>query len=218
MTNKIHEHAGDNVTIRYDVQRCIHAAECTRGLPGVFDINRKPWIDPNGADADSVAKVITRCPTGALHFERKDGGPSESLPDSNTIDVGTDGPLYLRGDLEVMDAKGNVLLQDTRVALCRCGASHNKPLCDNTHEEVQFQASGELGKSTAKTVEGNDGSKLAIKATANGPLMIKGSAELVSADGQVRYQGNRMALCRCGASSNKPFCDGSHAKIGFADG
>lgn len=217
MRNKVNEYPGEKITIHYDLKRCIHSAECTRGLSSVFDINRKPWIDPNGAEADAIAEVITRCPTGALHFERKDKGPGEVAPNSHTISVGADGPLYLRGDFEVMDADGHVLLKDTRIALCRCGASKNKPLCDNTHKKVSFQAPGSLGENFAKTVESDDIEKtIAIKATAHGPLMIKGHVELVSADGQVRYQGNRMALCRCGGSSNKPFCDGTHAKIGFS--
>jgi CDGSH-type Zn-finger protein len=55
-----------------------------------------------------------------------------------------------------------------------------------------------------------------IKATEDGPLRVKGPATLVDADG-TRYEVTRKTffLCRCGASSTKPFCDGSHARIGF---
>lgn len=52
----------------------------------------------------------------------------------------------------------------------------------------------------------------------SGPLWVRGGIPVVSEDGY-RYEArNRVTLCRCGASENKPFCDGSHARIGFRDG
>ncbi len=52
----------------------------------------------------------------------------------------------------------------------------------------------------------------------SGPLVLRGGIRVQSASGQSYEIRNRQALCRCGASSNKPFCDGSHASIGFRDG
>ena len=50
----------------------------------------------------------------------------------------------------------------------------------------------------------------------NGPLMVKGEVEVVYAQGkQMPAKGDPIYLCRCGASGAKPFCDGSHKKIGF---
>ena len=49
------------------------------------------------------------------------------------------------------------------------------------------------------------------------PLWVRGGVQIVSADGGVYEVRSRVTLCRCGASSNKPFCDGSHASIGFDD-
>jgi CDGSH-type Zn-finger protein len=56
-----------------------------------------------------------------------------------------------------------------------------------------------------------------IEARENGPYLITGQAEVVDADGRkfVRPAGTAIALCRCGKSSNKPFCDGSHKRIEF---
>ena len=55
-----------------------------------------------------------------------------------------------------------------------------------------------------------------IQATENGPYVIAGSAVFVDADGNERTTpGKAVALCRCGGSANKPFCDGSHKKIDF---
>lgn len=51
----------------------------------------------------------------------------------------------------------------------------------------------------------------------NGPYLVKGPIELVDAQGgQFRIEREMIALCRCGGSTNKPFCDGTHSKIGFA--
>ncbi|MFF3781077.1 (4Fe-4S)-binding protein [Streptomyces sp. NPDC001933] len=55
---------GEGITVEYDVHRCLHAAECVRGLPSVFDTGRKPWIRPDGAPAYDIADVIHRCPSG----------------------------------------------------------------------------------------------------------------------------------------------------------
>jgi 3-phenylpropionate/trans-cinnamate dioxygenase ferredoxin subunit len=50
----------------------------------------------------------------------------------------------------------------------------------------------------------------------NGPYLIEGEVGLFDAEGnQVTVDKSTIALCRCGASSNKPFCDGTHSKIGF---
>ena len=59
-----------------------------------------------------------------------------------------------------------------------------------------------------------------VQDTANdisGPIWVRGGVPVVSADGETYEIRNRVTLCRCGASSNKPFCDGSHASIRFSD-
>jgi len=50
-----------------------------------------------------------------------------------------------------------------------------------------------------------------------GPIWVRGGIPITSADGETYEVRNRVTLCRCGASSNKPFCDGSHGSIGFTD-
>ena len=107
-------------------------------LPDVFDPGRKPWIDPDRAESEQLLQVIMRCPTGALHLERSDGEQAEPTPERNTAIVERNGPVYFRGDLEIVTREGEVLLKDTRIALCRCGASENKPFCDGSHVRVGF--------------------------------------------------------------------------------
>ena len=56
-----------------------------------------------------------------------------------------------------------------------------------------------------------------IETTPNGPLMVYGNITIKKKGGTEVHQHNVTAFCRCGASANKPFCDGSHARIGFND-
>lgn len=136
---KIRYYAGQEIEISYDANRCIHATECLRGLPAVFDSARRPWIQPAGALPNVIAEVIERCPSGALHYRRLDGGPAEEPDDPTTITARRNGPLYVRGAIQLHGTDGTVLIEDTRMALCRCGASGNKPFCDNSHRRVGFK-------------------------------------------------------------------------------
>jgi uncharacterized Fe-S cluster protein YjdI len=63
------ESKNDKLVVRYDPAICIHAGECVRGLPSVFNLSRKPWIDVNGASAAAVIEQVTRCPSGALTYQ-----------------------------------------------------------------------------------------------------------------------------------------------------
>jgi CDGSH-type Zn-finger protein/uncharacterized Fe-S cluster protein YjdI len=216
MDEKIHTYEGDAISVRYDVKRCIHFAACVRGLPGVFDSDRRPWIVPNEASDREVAAVVAHCPTGALHAVPANERLAEPRPTTNRITVAADGPLYVRGDLELRDGNDRVVLRDTRMALCRCGASQNKPLCDGSHTKAGFRDPAALG--TANLTPADDGHPLSIQASHNGPLLLQGPVTIRSADADAPpVQGTKTALCRCGGSANKPFCDGSHKRIGFTD-
>ena len=129
MSDVVRAYADKEIVISYDPRRCIHAAECTRGLPAVFDNARRPWIMPSGARADEIAAVIAKCPSGALHFTRHNGGDVETPTEHTSITVRPGGPLYVRGLVQLQSANGSVILNDTHLALCRCGQSHNKPFC-----------------------------------------------------------------------------------------
>jgi CDGSH-type Zn-finger protein/uncharacterized Fe-S cluster protein YjdI len=207
MKEKTLTYPGADTTVTYDVARCIHAAACVRGLPAVFDPTRKPWVEPDRAPADAIASTILRCPSGALHIQ----GMAETPEAPAAVAVTPDGPLYVRGDLDILSASGELLLHDTRVALCRCGASRNKPLCDNSHQNTGFADAAVLGEPKLK--EGGPSPKLTIRLAENGPLLLEGSVRIRGAGWDVA--GEKCALCRCGQSKNKPFCDGTHRTNGF---
>jgi CDGSH-type Zn-finger protein/uncharacterized Fe-S cluster protein YjdI len=210
------EYRSERIVVSFDPECCIHAQYCVRGLPEVFDRSNRPWVRPERANADRVAEVVMRCPTGALQFERTDGA-TEPIPQENAIAVSVDGPLYVRGDIQIKGPLGETLLEDTRVALGRCGESCNKPFCDNSHKQTNFRDKGILGDIRLMKEPTSDGKRLRIIPTVNGPLLLRGEVEIWSADGETVYRGSRTALCRCGHSNNKPFCDGSHAEMGWRD-
>jgi uncharacterized Fe-S cluster protein YjdI len=51
-------YTGEGVDVYFDAQRCLHFAECVRGLPAVFDVKQRPWIQPANAGADEIAEVV----------------------------------------------------------------------------------------------------------------------------------------------------------------
>ncbi len=134
------EYSGEGIRVRWYAGRCIHSAECIRALPQVFDPRRRPWVDVRAANADAIAAAILRCPTGALHFDRLDGGPPEVPAPEVHIQAVRDGPYYVRGTVEVRDEAGRLIRRDTRLALCRRGQSRHMPFCDNTHRAIGFRS------------------------------------------------------------------------------
>ncbi|HEX2173413.1 MAG TPA: (4Fe-4S)-binding protein [Dehalococcoidia bacterium] len=132
------EYKTEGIVVFWDAERCIHAQECVRGLPHVFNRQERPWIHVDRAAPDEIARVIRRCPSGALHYERTDGGEQEPVPEAS-VEAVPDGPLYVRGNLEIRGPSGRLIRRDTRLALCRCGQSLHKPFCDNTHRATGFR-------------------------------------------------------------------------------
>ncbi len=216
MSDKVREYEGKNITIKFHAKRCIHAEECIHGLPGVFEKGRRPWVDADACDADQAAEVILRCPTGALKYERRDGGAAEPIPTENSVRVEPNGPVYAKGNIQIVEPDGTLTLSDTRIALCRCGASENKPFCDGKHDDAGFKATGALPEDRPDDQPLVDGEKLTVTPFANGPLLLQGSFTVRSADGQHEITRVKVSLCRCGASGRKPFCDGTHKEIGFS--
>ena len=138
----------------------------------------------------------------------------EPIPKHNTIRLIKNGPLYLRGDFTVVNGAGDLVVKDTRASLCRCGASVNKPFCDNSHRTIQFEASATSVEPQTNLESFNSG-KLHVEMTTNEPLHVTGNFTVLNGTGEPIYQGTDASFCRCGGSSNKPFCDDTHNKIGF---
>ena len=208
--DRLHEFRGDAITVTWSRRRCTHVAACIMNLPAVFEPGRRPWVDVAKGSAEAIARVVPHCPTGALHFHRTDGGAAEPVPASNAVAVTRDGPINVRGDLEIYDESGELRLRDTRAALCRCGQSANRPFCDGAHHATGFRDGGVVGGPGSLVDNGAPDTKLRVRPESGGPLRLDGPFTMAGTDRRTILSGTQAALCRCGRSRAKPFCDGSH--------
>jgi CDGSH-type Zn-finger protein/uncharacterized Fe-S cluster protein YjdI len=204
------KYPGAQTTIHFDSKKCIHSRHCVLTLPDVFRANVKgPWIFPDAADGEAIAALAQRCPSGAITYQRHDTNKQEQAPQVNTVRVLENGPLAVHADIHI-DNQPPMF----RATLCRCGASQNKPFCDGSHAAAGFAATGEPLTQASEPLEQRDG-PLKITPASNGPLIVNGNVEIVGGTGRTLMRTTQAALCRCGASGNKPYCDGSHARINF---
>jgi CDGSH-type Zn-finger protein/uncharacterized Fe-S cluster protein YjdI len=210
MSGKVQDYKGESITVRFDGDKCIHSRNCVLGLPNVFQANAKgPWINPDNGTVEELVGVARSCPSGAITYERHDGGPAERAPDVNVIRVLENGPLAVLADLQIEGEEPTL-----RATLCRCGASKNKPYCDGSHTEAGFEATGEPPTEDSEPLE-ERGGPLKVTPFPNGPLGIAGNVEICAGTGRTLNRLKKTALCRCGHSQNKPYCDGAHSKMGF---
>jgi CDGSH-type Zn-finger protein/uncharacterized Fe-S cluster protein YjdI len=201
---------GEKLDLKFEAKLCIHSRFCVTGAPRVFLANVKgPWLYPDAMPVEALVEVAHACPSGAIRYQRLDGAPDESAPPVNLVGVREAGPYAFRAQLQIKGAPAGF-----RATLCRCGASKNKPFCDSSHHEIGFNASGEPPSGKTDMLPVRDG-VLAVDPQTDGPLKVSGNLEIMSGTGRVVARTTSTWLCRCGHSSNKPFCDGTHKKIGF---
>ena len=136
----VRRYEGEGIVVVWEPSLCIHTGNCLRGLPQVFDARARPWVQPKAASAEELVQTILSCPSGALSFQMADEARAPADNEPTTIEPTANGPLFLRGRLEVVDSRDNVLRRTDRLALCRCGHSQNKPYCDLSHLDVGFRA------------------------------------------------------------------------------
>jgi CDGSH-type Zn-finger protein/uncharacterized Fe-S cluster protein YjdI len=201
---------GSQFIIRFDGARCIHSRNCVLDRPDVFVPNVKgEWIYPDKADEPAMAQLAHNCPSGAITYERVDGGMGDAPPLVNTVRVRENGPLAINAPLAI-----NGVDHGLRATLCRCGQSKKKPYCDSSHTAAGFVASGEPAKQESQALELRSG-PVNVTPKLNGPLLVSGNLEVVSGTGRTINRLTKTVLCRCGNSANKPYCDGSHTRVGF---
>ena len=138
-----------------------------------------------------------------------------------------DGPYYVNDVTRFASRRGPIRTRPTMV-LCRCGASATKPFCDGAHVKIGFSSAnaagsvGDGGDNCAPVdpaaTPGQDvpEGEVAIFVVPDGPYLVTGGPELRDTPGS-ESRTLRFALCRCGGSRTKPFCDGTHGTIGFRD-
>lgn len=136
--DKTDSYEGREITIHDNRGVCSHRGYCTDNLPSVWRMRMEPWIDPNGAGAGEIVKVIKTCPSGALSYTQ--GGVLHKDWDREpAVIVSKDGPYDVQGGPEFADKEGNKPESGEHYALCRCGQSKNKPFCSGRHWYVKFK-------------------------------------------------------------------------------
>ena len=134
----------------------------------------------------------------------------------NSIMVRPDGPLVCKGDIAItlVNAEGELILTDNEFALCRCGLSKNKPYCDGTHKTEGIKMAQSFSDEREEDIKEIKGA-LTITVKNNAMYSINGPVTIFSRDGLSKTTRTKAALCRCGQSEKKPFCDAKHKKCGF---
>ncbi len=131
----------------------------------------------------------------------------------NTVFVTADGPVRVRGDLSWDErAPAGLPAPNGEVWLCRCGHSADKPFCDGSHKREGF--SDPAAVSQAGPGAPGEGGPVTMRPRPSGPVLLLGNLHVEGEGGGV-WSGTNLALCRCGHSGKKPFCDGTHTRTGF---
>jgi len=201
---------GQQAAIEFDGSKCIHSRHCVLERPDVFVPNVPgQWIHPDAATPDEVMALARSCPSGAIVARRLDGGADEAPPRVNTVRILENGPLAFRATLAIQGEPAGY-----RATLCRCGQSKHKPFCDGSHSAAGFAATGEPAAKESATLPTRSGA-LDVQPRPNGPLKVVGPVEVIAGTGHTINRGQEFYFCRCGASKDKPYCDGSHKAAKF---
>jgi len=146
---------------------------------------------------------------------QKNQGKPRLLEVPNEVLVSNGGPLQITGNITLVHEDGRVQYAN-HLSLCRCGHSRSKPVCNDRHVDMEFLDSGKIFEVSEITTSSRP-SKVTISCIKDGPITFRGRIRLHNEFGQecVKMRGT---LCRCGQSASKPFCDGSHSRVGFKTG
>ncbi len=129
---KAKDYVGKDITIHFSIRVCAHAGVCFMKLPSVFDRDKKPWINPDGAGVQEIIDLINRCPSGALSYS-KAVDAVDCRKRSPKIVIIPEGPFNVQGDIRLRDEEGTEPYNPEHYCLCRCGKTRNTPFCDGAH-------------------------------------------------------------------------------------
>lgn len=145
--NHIKEYRTDDLIVYWDAKACSHIGNCWHTLPEVFRQDERPWIVMKESTPEKIIAAVDKCPTDALKYKLPEGskvdpelakgpGSVDYKKDEITsikIKMAKSGPYKVEGTAQVFDSEGNLLKQSSRIILCGCGKSGNRPFCDGSH-------------------------------------------------------------------------------------
>ena len=135
----IKEYTNGEITVVWKPSTCIHSTKCWKGLIDVFNPQKRPWINMEGAPTDKIKNQVEKCPSGALSYYMNQSASPLEKPEVEAIKVKITGggPILVRGEVKIIHKDGREELRKN-VALCRCGQSASKPFCDGAHHKIEF--------------------------------------------------------------------------------
>lgn len=132
----------------------------------------------------------------------------------NVIRLRKNGPMICEGKF-VLEADGKHYDSNAEpLFLCRCGRSKKKPFCDGSHKQIEFDDMTQINDDKPEPLEDENG-QVEITLRDNAMLIIKGPVTITREDATSSTTRLKAALCRCGHSKKKPFCDISHKRCDF---
>jgi uncharacterized Fe-S cluster protein YjdI len=131
------EYSNGEITITWEPDKCIHSTKCWKELGSVFQPRSRPWISMEGSTTENIVAQIKKCPSGALGYYETNKNQNMEDNKSVKINVLENGPILIEGSC-IITEKGNTKTVE-KMALCRCGASSNKPFCDGQHNKIGFK-------------------------------------------------------------------------------
>jgi len=143
--NKAIKYPNNDITVVWKPDTCIHSTLCWKGLLQVFNPKEKPWVNMDGASTEKIIEQVRKCPSGALsyHLNREvPAEPEKIIAESANVlkvEVSPNGPYLIKTECLVIHSDGREETKTGTVALCRCGASGNKPYCDGSHRKAGFE-------------------------------------------------------------------------------
>lgn len=147
MAKETMRYTNGEVTVVWKPNVCVHSTICWKGLGEVFKPKERPWIQLDGTDTEKIIDQVRQCPSGALSYymnkeEAADTSPDKVIAEAAhllKVEVTPNGPYIIKTECLIVHADGKEETKTGTVALCRCGASANKPYCDGQHRKIEFE-------------------------------------------------------------------------------
>jgi len=141
------KYTNGEVTVVWKPNVCIHSTLCWKGLAEVFKPKERPWIQLGDTATEKIIEQVRQCPSGALSYylneETAPEEPADKIVSETAhllkVEVSPNGPYLIKTECLIVHADGKEETKTGTVALCRCGASANKPYCDGQHRKIGFE-------------------------------------------------------------------------------
>lgn len=125
-----------NVTVTFNRSICAGSANCVKKFPEIYTSESENWIHPELGTLENIIQSVKDCPSGALSYTLNKDCQLESCQ-KEKIDIIKNGPIQVRGPIDIKIEKWSSFANKTKFTLCRCGSSQNKPFCDYSHAKLK---------------------------------------------------------------------------------